>query len=416
MKTYSEIDLDEQPIVVLGCGHFFTAETLDGHMGMTDVYTQDENGKFTGLRDVSAELARSVPRCPDCQSPVRQHCTQRFNRVINRAVMDEMSKRFLVDGKEKLRALERQILELEQDFEGSRGELTISIRAASANSRSLLLPAKTSELIGSLEKRNAKARKLEKAISGFCKSTAEKNQPAQKLHDAMISAGRRRSIDKLMTNLDITGSVPAISRDRQITFNGRIAQVHAECIVLADRFNLLQVIKSLPENSAVKLPGGAVEGLAKLFLNTCKKLIEDCDVEHLPRFQVEASLYYANISRAYDAYCRSTGIDMEQASESIKVAKKLLAEAQTLCEQPFQNADILSNAVSESIKLLSKQWYEPVTAEELAAIKAAMVSGSKGIATHSGHWYNCENGHPVSTIYTFFHIPVPPSPRLKSPQ
>jgi hypothetical protein len=41
MKSYSEIDLNETPIVVLGCGHFFTAESLDGHIGMAEVYVQD---------------------------------------------------------------------------------------------------------------------------------------------------------------------------------------------------------------------------------------------------------------------------------------------------------------------------------------------------------------------------------------
>lgn len=105
MKTYGEIDLNDTPIVVLGCSHFFTTETLDGHMGIAEVYLQDERGEFTGLRDVSAELARSIPRCPNCQCPVRQHCTERFNRVINRAVIDEMSKRFLVNGKDELRKL-----------------------------------------------------------------------------------------------------------------------------------------------------------------------------------------------------------------------------------------------------------------------------------------------------------------------
>jgi hypothetical protein len=45
--------------------------------------------------------------------------------------------------------------------------------------------------------------------------------------------------------------------------------------------------------------------------------------------------------------------------------------------------------------LLQKERYEVVTPEELAAIKQAMVSGPAGIATHSGHWYNCVNGHPV---------------------
>ena len=29
-KEYWEIDLDETPIIALACGHFFTAETLDG--------------------------------------------------------------------------------------------------------------------------------------------------------------------------------------------------------------------------------------------------------------------------------------------------------------------------------------------------------------------------------------------------
>jgi hypothetical protein len=48
------------------------------------------------------------------------------------------------------------------------------------------------------------------------------------------------------------------------------------------------------------------------------------------------------------------------------------------------------------MKLLGREWYEVVTPEELAVIKAAMVSGPRGIATHSGHWYNCANGHPVS--------------------
>jgi hypothetical protein len=49
MKTYEEIDLDKTPIVILGCGHFFIAETLDGHIRMTEVYAGDGCGGFTGL-------------------------------------------------------------------------------------------------------------------------------------------------------------------------------------------------------------------------------------------------------------------------------------------------------------------------------------------------------------------------------
>lgn len=98
MKTYGEIDLDETPVVVLGCCHFFTAETLDGMFHMSKVYELDGNEEITGLKDVSFEMASRVPRCPDCNCPIRQFATQRYNRIINRAVIDEMSKRFLVSG------------------------------------------------------------------------------------------------------------------------------------------------------------------------------------------------------------------------------------------------------------------------------------------------------------------------------
>ena len=66
----------------------------------------------------------------------------------------------------------------------------------------------------------------------------------------------------------------------------------------------------------------------------------------------------------------------------------------------------LRDAVRATMKLYEGPRYEEVTPEELAAIKTAMVSGPGGIATHSGHWYNCENGHPVRTCF-FYVSPLP---------
>lgn len=42
--SYGDLDLDAQPVLVLDCGHIFTVETLDGHMGLTDVYKLDAEG------------------------------------------------------------------------------------------------------------------------------------------------------------------------------------------------------------------------------------------------------------------------------------------------------------------------------------------------------------------------------------
>jgi hypothetical protein len=394
MKSYSEIDLDETPIVVLGCGHFFTAETLDGHMGMAEVYLQDESGEFIGLRDVSAVLSRSIPRCPDCQCAVRQYANQRFNRVVNRAVIDEMSKRFLVNGKAELGDLEQQLATLEHSLEDTRSEIIQSVRPAGADFAGEPTPAKQLKITQQLKERYEQCKKLKRAIQTFRKKVADKHQPAQKLHEATVHAHRRELADHLMTNLTFADAVP---RDQRVTMGGRAAQLKAEYISLFDSFSIAQSLKISTPGAAIKLPGGAPDQLAKPFFQDCKKVVDDCSVENLPKLGVEACLYYATIARFYHSFCITTKISVAKASEFVKTAREMLEKARESCAQPFQSAKVLLGAVDNAIKLLGKEWYEEVTAQEVAAIKAAMVSGRDGIATHSGHWYNCENGHPVSS-------------------
>lgn len=72
MKSYGEIDVNKTTVVVLGCGHYFTAESLDSLLNMWEVYEVDGYGEFTGLKDVSGALTQSIPCCPDCKCPVRQ--------------------------------------------------------------------------------------------------------------------------------------------------------------------------------------------------------------------------------------------------------------------------------------------------------------------------------------------------------
>jgi hypothetical protein len=396
MKTYGEIDPDEAPIVVLGCGHFFTAETLDGLMGMGEVYLVDGNGEFTGLRDVSAKLSQSIPRCPDCQRPVRQHSTLRYNRVINRAVIDEMSKRFLVNGQDELRVLEQQTKELEQSLETTRVGIINSIRLLAMSFTLSPTLAKVSKIEKELHERQDKFKELYKAIQSFRKKFADKHQPAQKLHNATVHAARHRSVNELMANSSLVDSVSTAPRDCRVTYRGSIAQIRVEHIVLRDKFSIIEALKAANSTASIKIPGGNPSQLAKPFFQDCKKFIDECFDENLPKLGVEASLYYAGIARPYESYCRSTKVDIDKGLEYMNIARVVLERAREMCAQRFENADKLCKAVEESIKLLRKEWYEEVTAEEIAAIKIAMVSGPGGIATHSGHWYNCKYGHTVS--------------------
>jgi hypothetical protein len=73
---YCDININESPIVVLGCGHFWTIETLNGYVGLKDVYEMDPRTRgFISLID-NRELQAVVPKCPGgCSVPIKQHAT-----------------------------------------------------------------------------------------------------------------------------------------------------------------------------------------------------------------------------------------------------------------------------------------------------------------------------------------------------
>ncbi|KAM0142251.1 hypothetical protein ACHAO1_001466 [Botrytis cinerea] len=386
LKLFREIDLEDTPIIALACGHFFTAESLDGVVGMSEVYQQNIHGDFTAIKETTS-LASSVPQCPDCQCPLRQYATPRYNRVINRAVIDEMSKRFLVSGQVELRELEKSTLHLEEEFENSAPGLIQAVDNPWTE-------IKVNEL---LEKRNHKARQLEKAVMRFCEKFKDKHQPATKLHNAIVISIRKHPLENLLCGLTITDQDRTSPRDRRIAFAGTGAMLRVQCLTLTDGFTIAHKLRS--RNSSIKISGGPPDQLSKPFFKSCLSHIESCRDESLPRLAVEGILYFAKIARLFDSYTRSAA--NSEAGERdypspIEKAKRLLDEAKALCKEGFQNADSLLAAVENSIKYLSREWYEEVTKEELDAIKNAMVSGRGGIATHSGHWYECKKGHPFA--------------------
>ncbi|KAL8706506.1 MAG: hypothetical protein Q9201_000438 [Fulgogasparrea decipioides] len=166
---------------------------------------------------------------------------------------------------------------------------------------------------------------------------------------------------------------------------GRLASVHIGRIRIIYESGLARKLKSTVTSSTVKYIEGALGPRARHFFDGCATFVHDCESENLPKFGVKASLYYARAARSYQAYSQSFHTNVDDASNVVTTAKELLRKAEELCKQPFENADGLQHAVEEALKLL-----------ELAAIKDAMISGPRGLATHAGHWYNCANGHPFA--------------------
>jgi hypothetical protein len=403
---YRDIDLNDTPIVVLGCGHFWTIETLDMHVGLQDVYERDpQTGRFVSLID-NLELQAKVPKCPGgCDMPIRQFVTQRYNRLINRAVIAEQSRRFIATGMQELQELESNTDELRDELDGSRKALMTfaNITSQTPEARERMMEKNMKELDKDLKDRYMQAIKLANEIKALQKRSSDQHQPANKLHDAIThSVSRKATLDAAMAelNLDTPTAVAKPHLDLRIILGGRLLGLKVACLVLEDRFSVTRSIqvKFLAAAPHIKVPGGPLANQTAQLMKPCKQLVADCVAGNLPKLAVEATLYYARIVHAFGSTGLATDLDRTKAKEYRDTAKDLLEKAKEMCKHSFRDRDTLLEAIVSSENLLRKEFYEEVSAEELKAIKQAMVTGRGGISTHSGHWYNCANGHPVSRL------------------
>ncbi|KAH9865451.1 hypothetical protein J1614_009035 [Plenodomus biglobosus] len=392
MTRYADLDLNESPIVVLGCGHFFTTETLDGHVGLKDVYKQDPmTGTFNSISE-TAELAPSIPQCPKCRSPVRQYVTQRYNRAINRGVIDEISKRYIVNGQQQLQQMEIKLRKLESSLNKSRKFLFPA-------SKSGLDIAKTLDHV--FAGRYGEAINLINDILALQRSMATQHEPAQKLHQAIVYAkSQDSSLKAAMRNLSIDSSMAASPgpSDLRVTYGARLLEIKVRGLLLEEKFEVASNIRSNFPNSQTSLNfrGGSITEKAGLYLDSCQKLVADCIAESLPKIAVEATLYYARIAQLFGSSGLAADTDRANAKAYRDTSKHLLKDAKQLCENKFRDSDALHQAIVYTTEMLSKDFYETVSKAEMDMIKQAMVSGKGDIATHSGHWYKCAKGHPFA--------------------
>ncbi|KAK6219129.1 hypothetical protein LQW54_002378 [Pestalotiopsis sp. IQ-011] len=399
-KEYSEIDVNETPIVVLGCGHFFTGETLDGLVDLSEVYSMSNTGEVIALRDLSKlTSSSSVPCCPDCKRPIRQFATRRYNRVINRAVMDETSKRFITRGREDLEKLERRLVGIEEDIETTQANTQNGRLQADDDWNNLRRKSQAGSFDGPLMKLASHASKLRRDMD-------IRHQPSRKLFEAIVARRQRSlsadvsgsdSLDQRMNNLSLDAETAVPDFDRRVTLGASLIWLKAREVALQQRISM-EKKAGLVTTDAQK----TVQMRATRFMKDCAELIADARKAFLIRIEVGAILALAKTSMLVAGYTRGQAAltpttEKEKESFEKDKIKELLDSAADACEK-LQDAHgrQLQDAVQAMLRLYEGPRYEAVTSQELAAIKSAMVSGAGGLSTHSGHWYNCENGHPFA--------------------
>lgn len=82
ISTYKDHNVDDDPIIFLPCGHFFSTSTLDGHLAISEVYhCDDKTGSFLSLKPLSEANINEKPKsCPECRSMI--HSINRYGRLL----------------------------------------------------------------------------------------------------------------------------------------------------------------------------------------------------------------------------------------------------------------------------------------------------------------------------------------------
>ena len=107
LAAYEEHDVDEDPILVLPCGHFYACSTLDGHMDLADAYGNDEDGSFVGIKELSPDEKTSKPKaCIDCRCIIQN--IKRYGRLLRFAEIRSLERKHLMSIDRSLDILSRE--------------------------------------------------------------------------------------------------------------------------------------------------------------------------------------------------------------------------------------------------------------------------------------------------------------------
>lgn len=379
MKMYSEIDVNENPIIILGCGHFFTMESLDGMIGIDKVYSSDQQGNFICTSHIPEELIEQVPRCPDCNCQIKQFVARRYGRLINEAVVEAMTRRYLSYGINALADFHTEITAVGDQF--AKSNATWERRVQQLRGDSVFDPL--------FQERYKAALKLNTKIQKFILKSGNANQPAYKINQAIVLASRkarRESLGEHLASLSIQDLDIPPRPVLTLTLGGRLAQLIIQCLILEDKLSL-----------AIMFEGKLTKPVDEFF-GKCTIFIPECFNNDQPKLAIEATINMARLAGAYSASNRAT-TDIDGMLRHSASATKHLLDAQKRCIEMHDAIKILGNLPEQLerwIKILPR--YNEITPAELQSVQNAMLIGRDGLATHSGHWYQCSSGHRVSHI------------------
>lgn len=91
LSSFKDHDLDQDPIVILPCNHFYSISTMDNHFSM-DLAYEKQDDHYIATKTLYAGQIDPKPRgCIDCRAVI--HSVFRYGRVINFAELQSLERK-----------------------------------------------------------------------------------------------------------------------------------------------------------------------------------------------------------------------------------------------------------------------------------------------------------------------------------
>ncbi|KAI2471927.1 hypothetical protein F4781DRAFT_63806 [Annulohypoxylon bovei var. microspora] len=383
---YHEIDLNDDPCVFPDCGHFITKTNMDGIMDLKAHYTMstDESPNPTAIGNASEPFSvEEVKVCPTCRGSLRN--IARYGRIVRRAMLDEATKKFVAWSQIEYAKLATSLLDAQESI----SKMPVPLGGSRQNTQ----PGKKKMSIGRVRQiqlirdwlennRYDEATKLWHRINTFVGQVKREEQPFQKVDNFVQYAIQQRKITG-------TFAFDETKIQHGALFQALSLWVKCDIIIISDFMVQWENLRSSRNKLELDF---------SQHINDCDSLAAGARAAKYPRQETEAYIYYAQFcafSRAFLLHGEDSSSDSNNKKmESLKKqASERLTIARGLVEQFKGQTRGLSAEIEAAEKMIRDNvFYETVSTDELRAVYQAMSRELRG----TGHWYNCENGHPFT--------------------
>jgi hypothetical protein len=388
-STYEKINLDEDPIIVLPCKHFFTRSSLDGTFDIGSVYDTDANGDFVASRR-SGSLASQHVRCPNCRLPVSQ--IQRYNRITKAAILESLLKTLISRSHQAYYVLLDQYEQFRNDMDANREEKM---------SKFTRNPPKRTPIqyqnINIIYHRGREFGALRQRVKQFLRDVDESNQPHVKVYTNAIAAFSRANASvKTRSGLELARQIDVPTPDRKHRILGSLLEARLNHFQYADRLQMADKLSSLEGCREDSYPlYQEISERCKDIAKKADKVKSECDQLEYPQHAVDILLLQAEL-KVIEIRCaqviKNPEIKKSEISQLRTNGLKFLEDCAPYFQR-YQSCRKFEDAVSRARNMLqgATPFYEAVSLAERKAIDGAM----RHEFGQRVSWYYCRNRHPV---------------------